>query len=120
MLPDFALLGGDAIAKRGIALPEGFQCLAEQIGRSIYLNFRLPCSELAQSSRDVKCDTHDERLLRRVVVFRVLREEGAVAFCCGDGLRKSEESPMAALLMQTIDGSPSRIFFHDLPSSVEP
>jgi len=123
MFPNLSLLRGNAISKARVEYPQGRQRVCQDSGRVCYLDFAVPLGKFAQGPWNVKGHRHDHLFVLRdlFVASDFARDEIADDNALGDvGVELGEASSTTAFRMQTTGGSPSSIFCHVLPSSLEP
>jgi len=119
VLPNLPLFGYDAVPHARTRRPQRLQCLEQRGALGLKFHRAASAGEGPQWARNVK---RDHRRLPRpflLLPLAVLDLEltgAATRF----PLRLPRGSPITALFTHTTDGSPSSIFFHVLPSSLEP
>jgi hypothetical protein len=122
MFPNFSLLCCNAISNARVECPQRRQRVCQGSGRVFDLHSAVPASQFAQGTRNVKGYWHNHRLVRRdlFVAGDFARDEVASDALDNVGPEPAEASSTTAFRTQTTAGSPSSIFCHVLPSSVEP
>ena len=123
MFPNLSLLRGYPISKARVEYPQGRQRVGQGSRGVCYLDFAVPCSKFAQGRWNVKGQWRDHFFVRRdlFVATDLARDEVADDNALVNvGVAPGEASSTTAFRMQTTGGSPSSIFCHVLPSSLEP